>query len=121
MQSNTRVPRVHLRAQREDQREGRTARRGACSASQFLAGFAVLTATLTVVNLFPSDRERDTIEALRSDPALMELLRGPKGEPGRPGERGERGADGTQGPQGNPGPVGPKGDKGDKGDLGVAR
>jgi hypothetical protein len=51
-----------------------------------------------------------TIIQLRSDPKLIELLRGPKGETGSRGEKGDVGGKGDQGEHGE------KGEKGDKGD-----
>lgn len=87
----------------------------------FLLGVAALAITLTIATFFPSDKERDAIRALRSDPNLMELLRGPKGEMGPPGKQGNIGPQGPPGRQGPPGPPGPKGDKGDRGDSGPAQ
>jgi hypothetical protein len=58
------------------------------------------------------------VEQLRSDPSLINLLRGPKGDIGPQGGKGDTG---DQGPQGIPGPKGdqgPRGDKGPQGDKG---
>jgi len=55
-------------------------------------------------------QSRQIIEQLRSDPAMIDLLRGPRGEKG---EQGVRGAVGPKGDTGDPGPRGPAGPKGD--------
>ncbi len=78
----------------------------------FLVGVGLLAALLSLVSLWSQQSgstDGDLIRRLRSDPQLIELLRGPKGEPGPqglPGERGQRGEKGTRGPQGPAGKPG---------------
>jgi len=72
--------------------------------------FFLLSLTL-VVFLFtasffthaPGDEVRATIERLRGEPRLIELLRGPKGEEGVRGSKGEQGEQGIRGQQGDRG------------------
>lgn len=65
-----------------------------------------------------SDEAR-LVQRLRSEPDLIELLRGPRGEvgktglPGPKGNRGETGPLGPRGARGEPGPPGPKGEMGE--------
>lgn len=67
----------------------------------------------------PSARDAEkVIQQLRSDPKLIDLLRGPKGDKGDKGERGTKGEKGDMGEKGEKGDMGPKGSKGDKGDKG---
>ncbi|MCI0541277.1 MAG: collagen-like protein [Verrucomicrobiales bacterium] len=58
------------------------------------------------------------IRQLRSDPQLIDLLRGTKGEQGPQGIQGERGPEGPKGPQGEKGPQGDRGPKGEQGQQG---
>jgi hypothetical protein len=66
----------------------------------------------------PSGDAAKVIQQLRSDPGLIELLRGPKGEKGERGERGAKGDTGDRGPRGEKGERGERGEKGPKGDKG---
>src|SRR5258708_24697454 len=52
---------------------------------------------------------------LRSDPTLIDLLRGPKGERGEEGAAGPRGEPGERGERGPPGAVGRTGERGEQG------
>jgi hypothetical protein len=75
------------------------------------------------VDRLRKDKDFQTVlvEALKSDPGVIERLKGQKGDPGDKGERGDRGPTGNQGPpgvQGEPGPPGPKGVRGDQGPPG---
>lgn len=74
----------------------------------FLLAFTVVALLFSVNFLLdaPKNRTEDVIRALRSDPSLIELLRGPKGDIGPKGHSGDPGA---QGADGKPG------DKGDRG------
>ena len=71
-------------------------------------------------NASQSDEDR-LIQRLRSEPDLIELLRGPKGVPGEVGpagtrgDRGEAGPRGLRGKRGEAGPSGPKGEAGPPG------
>lgn len=89
----------------------------------FLFGFVIIFAILSVVyfSQSPSNDTERMIQQLRSDPKLIELLRGPKGEKGDQGEkglRGDSGAQGERGPRGEKGEKGPQGEKGEKGEKG---
>lgn len=55
------------------------------------------------------------VNRLRSEPALIKLLRGPEGDQGPTGERGDPGPKGKKGEKGDPGPQGLQGPKGDSG------
>ncbi len=78
------------------------------------ARFCLLSALTIVAGLVlasvmmnsPADQTQRIVRELRSDPALINLLRGPKGD------------DGKTGNQGNQGLAGLKGDRGEKGDRG---
>lgn len=89
----------------------------------FLSGFVIVFVIFSI-NYFsqsPSDDSERIIEKLRSDPKLIELLRGPKGDSGSKGEvgpQGARGPQGIQGSQGERGPQGPPGERGQKGESG---
>ena len=83
-----------------------------CAFRNFLWGVGLLAALLTLTSLRSPQRgstDEDIIRRLRSDPQLIELLRGPKGalgpqgSPGETGPRGEKGTPGPQGPAGRPG------------------
>lgn len=76
-----------------------------------LSGFflMLLLAAVNYVGHSPSAGAKEIIQALRADPELIELFRGPKGEKGEKGDIGEKGK------TGDPGPKGPKGEKGDTG------
>jgi hypothetical protein len=84
----------------------------------FLAGFLVVFVIFSV-NYFSRSQSSDAeriIQQLRSDPKLIELLRGPRGERGDKGEQGERGPQGDRGSQGEKGQQGERGPQGEKGD-----
>jgi hypothetical protein len=90
-----------------------------------LLGLLTLVAVAALGGLLGNEsrsEEDRLIRRLRSEPALIELLRGPKGEPGRVGQagpkggRGEAGPRGPRGEQGQAGPAGPKGEAGPPGD-----
>jgi hypothetical protein len=87
----------------------------------FLSGFAVIFIMGLLAYSFhspDSDTER-TVRQLRSDPKLVELLRGPKGDPGDQGKQGDIGAPGAVGPQGERGPPGSQGARGERGEKGT--
>jgi len=74
----------------------------------FLGGLLGLILVLSILSFFPSDRApsaEQLIMRLRSDPRLIEILRGPRGLPGLQGKIGPTGAQGPQGPKGDPGPI----------------
>lgn len=86
-----------------------------------LVGLFSLVAVAAVGGLLgrPSQDDEDRlVRRLRSEPELIELLRGPRGvsgESGPSGPRGERGEVGPSGPpgeRGEPGPSGPRGEPG---------
>lgn len=58
------------------------------------------------------------VEALKTDPGIIERLQGQRGDPGPKGERGDLGPPGKPGPVGEVGPPGPQGEKGPRGDKG---
>lgn len=87
----------------------------------FVGAMVVLIVLLTVLSLWPPQKEpleAKIIRRLRNDPQLIELLRGPEGSRG---ETGKPGPQGTQGVKGEPGPMGPPGPKGDPGASGGAK
>lgn len=78
----------------------------------FLVGVGFLAVAISLASFWPLQRQRpdeSVIRRLRSDPELIELLRGPKGAPGPQGSPGERG---PRGEKGDPGPQGPAGKPG---------
>lgn len=86
----------------------------------FLGGMLILIVLLTASSFLWTRKEsleEKVIQKLRSNPDLIELLRGPRG---LPGERGFPGSMGPRGLQGDPGPAGPPGPKGDLGPPGPA-
>lgn len=69
-----------------------------------VAGFLVLAGLVIARALTGRDADRASLaESIKNDPALAELLRGPRGERGEPGERGIAGLPGQPGKQGPPG------------------
>lgn len=68
-----------------------------------LLSFACACLLIVVAAMARSDREERLILKLRSDPKLVELLRGPKGQQGDVG---------SAGPMGQPGPRGSPGERG---------
>jgi hypothetical protein len=74
----------------------------------FLCAFFLIV-ILFAANYFrnkdPVDDKR-LIRELRSDPELLNLLKGPKGDSGAAGPKGERGPKGAPGPKGDPAPHG---------------
>jgi hypothetical protein len=75
----------------------------------FLGGMLLLVLLFTALSFLPSGKasiEENVIRRLRSDPKLIELLRGPRG---LTGERGPAGPPGPQGIRGERGPVSPQG------------
>ena len=91
-----------------------------------LSGFLLLLglAAMSFLAHSPSASAKQSIEALRKDPQLMDLLRGSAGRDGPKGDRGDQGSQGLKGdtgavgPKGHPGSVGPKGERGEKGEKG---
>jgi len=73
-----------------------------CSATTIVAGLVLYS--LLMAN--PDDTTERIVRELRSDPKLIDLLRGPGG------------AEGKSGQTGNPGPVGPIGPRGETGSQG---
>lgn len=74
----------------------------------FVVAVLILSVFMAAAMIIPGRDapDRALIAKLRSDPALMELLRGPRGAPGAAGAQGPsggRGATGERGPQGPPG------------------
>jgi hypothetical protein len=70
----------------------------------FVCSVLILSIVVGFVMIVPGDSgERELIAKLRTNPVLIDLLRGPQG---LPGAQGPAGAQGSQGP---PGPVGPPG------------
>ena len=71
-------------------------------AQNFLFGSAVFAVVLVTGHLFWPEKQSSeaVVKALRSDSALIELLRGPEGPPGAPGPAGPSGLAGSQGPIG---------------------
>lgn len=74
----------------------------------FLSALTIVAGLVlsTVVLNSPADQTERIVRELRSDSALTNLLRGPKGDTGMKGDRGDQGLTGS------------KGEKGDKGDRG---
>lgn len=74
----------------------------------FVISVLILSLLMAAIMIIPgsSASERSLISKLRSDPALIELLRGPRGAPGAPGAQGPTGATGASGERGPQGPVG---------------
>lgn len=70
-----------------------------------LLAFAVFVALFSINFLCnsPRDQTKRIIRELRSDPALIELLRGPKGDEGEKGEQGDPGLQGRVRPKGERG------------------
>jgi hypothetical protein len=67
----------------------------------------VVAVSLTLIDLTKlSDTDDSVVMKLRSDPKLIEVLRGPKGDTGPRGPQGDPGAPGTAGPRGETGPSG---------------
>jgi Collagen triple helix repeat (20 copies) len=87
-----------------------------------LFAFSIILVLLSV-NYFHRSSSTDPekiIQQLRSDPKLIDLLRGPKGDVGEKGDRGDRGLNGEKGDKGATGERGERGEKGIKGDKGDA-
>lgn len=84
----------------------------------FLIALLLVPVVYAVAALLPRDSTtaEEVIESLRSDPALIQLLRGPQGVAGPSGATGPQG---MQGPQGAAGPQGPAGADGQPGAPGV--
>lgn len=74
----------------------------------FLLAFTVVVFLFSVSFLFDSSKSRtdEVIRTLRSDPKLIELLRGPKGDIGPRGNTGDQGIQGADGMQGRTGDKG---------------
>lgn len=72
------------------------------SALTIVAGLVLMSLLMNS----PADQTERIVREIRSDPALTNLLRGPKGDIGQKGDRGDQGVPGL------------KGDKGDKGERG---
>jgi hypothetical protein len=84
-----------------------------------LFAFCIILILLSV-HFFSRSSSTDAekvIQQLRSEPKLIDLLRGPKGEKGDKGDQGESGLKGERGEKGDKGERGEKGEKGDKGDV----
>jgi predicted Zn-ribbon and HTH transcriptional regulator len=78
----------------------------------FLGGLLALLIALSALIFWPlphEDEGQKLILKLRSDPKLLEMLRGPRGQQGPPGPQGPTGPIGPQGPKGDIGPMGPPG------------
>jgi hypothetical protein len=91
--------------------------------ASFLTAFCIIVGLFSVnfLTRTPAGDANRIIRELRSDPALLRLLQGPKGDRGDAGAKGEKGDLGGKGERGETGPPGPKGDtgpKGPKGDVG---
>lgn len=86
----------------------------------FLFGFVVIFVIFSISYFVrsPSSEAEAVIQQLRSDPKLIEDLRGPRGEKGEKGDRGEKGPQGERGPQGEKGVQGERGPRGEKGEKG---
>jgi hypothetical protein len=71
----------------------------------FLLAFSavVILFSIQFVSSSPKDQTEQIIQRLRSDPQLIDLLRGPKGEKGDEGGQGVQGIPGTAGAKGDPG------------------
>jgi len=84
----------------------------------FLGGMLVFVLYLVALSFSTSHEasvEQKVIQHLRSDPQLIDLLRGPRGLPGKDGvggPPGQQGRPGPIGPKGDPGPIGPQGPRG---------
>ena len=74
----------------------------------FLSALTIVAGLVlaSVIRNSPADQTERIVREIRSDPALINLLRGPKGNDGNKGERGNQGLPGL------------KGDRGEKGDRG---
>lgn len=74
----------------------------------FLSAFTVVVILFSIqfISSSPVDDTERFIERLRSEPKLIELLRGPKGD------KGDAGSQGIQGAKGDVGATGPKGNSG---------
>lgn len=74
----------------------------------FLSSLTIVAGLVlaSVIINSPADQAERIVREIRSDPALINLLRGPQGNDGNKGERGDQGATGL------------KGDRGEKGDRG---
>jgi hypothetical protein len=74
----------------------------------FVMAVLVLGVVVAGAMVWPSGSDRALegriVTKLRSDPALLDLLRGPRGVPGPPGQRGEPGPQGPAGPMRPPRP-----------------
>lgn len=81
----------------------------------FLSGFVVIFGIFSAAYFTrpPSSEAEKVIQQLRSDPALIDLLRGPRGKQGEKGPQGEQGFKGEQGSKGEKGEKGAKGEKGE--------
>lgn len=71
----------------------------------FLLAFSVVVILFSIqfVTSSPNDQTEQIIQRLRSEPKLIDLLRGPKGEKGDKGGPGIQGIPGTAGAKGDPG------------------
>jgi hypothetical protein len=71
----------------------------------FLFGFIVIFIIFSssFFTRTPSNETERILEQLRSDPKLIELLRGPRGDTGPKGDQGEQGPKGEKGEKGEPG------------------
>jgi hypothetical protein len=81
-----------------------------------LALVSVVAVTVGYAVAPKENRYDDLVKRLRSEPALLNLLQGPKGDPGQKGDKGPKGDPGQKGDKGDPGQ---KGDKGDPGPPGI--
>jgi hypothetical protein len=63
--------------------------------------------------------KQSLVTELRSDPTLIELLRGPQGPSGAKGEQGDQGERGPPGLAGERGPPGSAGERGPEGERGI--
>jgi hypothetical protein len=75
----------------------------------------LMLASINFLSHSPSSYAKETVQELKKDPQLVDLLRG---STGKDGPKGEKGDPGMIGPKGDPGPTGPKGEKGDPGMIG---
>lgn len=83
-----------------------------------LALALVIVVLVVYVAIGKQSSNEEIIRALRSDPNLLEMLRGPKGGTGLAGSPGPRGEPGLPGPRGESGPAGPQGPQGPQGNPG---
>ncbi len=90
--------------------------------ARFFSLFAFfIILVLLSVHFFSRSSSTDAekiVQQLRSDPKLIDLLRGPKGDKGDKGDQGQHGLKGEKGDKGDKGDRGKQGEKGEKGDKG---